>query len=46
MKLADILAFDRELLDESKDTEESTYNDTPITLQDVREFEEDMVEAA
>jgi len=46
MKLAKILAFDRELLDDSPDTDNSVFVESTIKLEDIREFEEDVVEAA
>jgi len=46
MKLAKILAFDRELLDDSPDTDNSVFVESTIRVEDVKEFEEDMVEAA
>ena len=45
MKLATILAFDRQLLDESTD-EKTEVLESTTRLDDVLEFEEDMVEAA
>jgi hypothetical protein len=46
MKLATILAFDRELIDDSPDSESPVIQDVTVKVDDVKEFEEDMVEAA
>jgi len=46
MRLAKVLLFDRQLLDDSSDTDESVFAEITIKVDDVKEFEEEMVKAA